>query len=470
MRIRARILLVDDNEVDFVFTRRMLSRLSTADPMSSHYMVEWAPSVDEALVVLESGRHDVCLVDYQLGDRNGLDLLREAQRRGMRVPMILLTGRGDPDVDAQAMALGAAGYLDKETIEPEQLDRALRYALTRETLLQDLLEQNEELLHQHRLTELALGAGTLDKRLTKMVQQISRATGFAGLEFSRYNRVQECLQPLAGLTLLGEPLAVEASRRLDRTLAGTVLNARRARIELYLEGDLDPEILKRWPAARSFVCLPLIHEDAVLGVLELASDEGLIIDSRQLDRLDALASHLALLLRHLREKPAPKTSGGSVASPKAQAPEPIPSAVPDSSSEPQEGDLDTLLNWYSHKAERNGMQLQHELFRGSPTPPMGGALRLRRVISAYVSHALRFGGPGQVLVTTRPGMGADREREELQVSFQLPAFGESMLEWEPCLDAGRELVRSLDGQLEATAVPGGGLRIRMSAGLAPAGT
>ncbi|MFT7678772.1 MAG: CheY-like chemotaxis protein, partial [Planctomycetota bacterium] len=126
MRIRARILLVDDNEVDFVFTRRMLSRLSTGDPMSSHYMVEWSPGVDEALVALESERHDVCLVDYQLGDRNGLDLLREARRRGMRVPMILLTGRGDPDVDAQAMALGAAGYLDKETIDPEQLDRALR--------------------------------------------------------------------------------------------------------------------------------------------------------------------------------------------------------------------------------------------------------------------------------------------------------------------------------------------------------
>lgn len=469
MRIRARILLVDDNEVDFVSTRRMLSRLSTGEPMSSHYMVEWAPSVDEALVALESERHDVCLVDYQLGDRNGLDLLREALRRGVRVPMILLTGRGDPDVDAKAMALGAAGYLDKETIDPEQLDRALRYALTRETLIQDLLEQNEELLHQHRLTELALSAGTREERLVNLVQQISRASHFAGVEISRYEHMRESLQPMASMGFAGAPLAGGASRKLERTLASSVLHAGRAQIEMHIEGGLDQEILERWPDARCFVCLPLICEGAVLGVLELASDQALIIDSRQLDRLDALASHLAMLLRHLQEPSAPSPSDASAASPKTHPLAASQGAASAASSEPQEGDLDALLVWYSHKAERHGMQLKHELFRGSSSPPIGDALRLRRVISAYVSHALRFGGPGQVMVTTRPAMGSDGDWEELQVSFQLPAFGDSMLEWEPCLDAGRELVRSLDGQLEATAVPGGGLRIRMNAGLAPTG-
>ncbi|MGK0220667.1 MAG: CheY-like chemotaxis protein [Planctomycetota bacterium] len=469
MRIRARILLVDDNEVDFVFTRRMLSRLSTGDPMSSHYMVEWSPGVDEALVALESERHDVCLVDYQLGDRNGLDLLREARRRGMRVPMILLTGRGDPDVDAQAMALGAAGYLDKETIDPEQLDRALRYALTRETLIQDLLEQNEELLHQHRLTELALGTDPLPERLTGMLQQISRASGFAGVLISRYERSQESLQPMAGLTFSGEALSPDTARSLDSSVAGGVLRARRARIEMDLEGNLDQEILTNWPSARSYVCLPLNNQDVALGVLELASPKAQVIDSRQLDHLDSLASHLAMLLGHLQGQASLMIDAPRTAKSEAQTTAKPPGSQPIGDGEPKDGDLDTLLIWYGHRAERNGMQLQHELFRGASAPPGGDALRLRRLISAYVSHALRFGGPGQVLVTTRPATGSQGDWDELQVSFQLPAFGESMLEWEPCLDAGRELVRSLDGQLEATAVPGGGLRIRMSASLATTG-
>ena len=83
MRQQARVLLVDDSEVDFVFTRRLLTQASKADRGAGDYEIDWVPGVDEALEALSSGQHDVCLVDYQLKDRDGLDLLREASRRGI---------------------------------------------------------------------------------------------------------------------------------------------------------------------------------------------------------------------------------------------------------------------------------------------------------------------------------------------------------------------------------------------------
>lgn len=70
-------------------------------------------------------------MDYFLEDRTGLDLLREAARHQLQAPVIMLTGRGNHDVDLEAMRAGAADYLVKGQIEPEDLERAIRYALDR---------------------------------------------------------------------------------------------------------------------------------------------------------------------------------------------------------------------------------------------------------------------------------------------------------------------------------------------------
>jgi PAS domain S-box-containing protein len=118
------VLLIEDSEDDYIIVRSVLQDVS-----SSSYRLEWAPSYEEALKAIRNGGHDVCLLDYHLGVRNGLDFLEEVLAEGYRAPVILMTGQEDYALDMQAMRAGAADYLSKEQLSPTLLERAIRYAI-----------------------------------------------------------------------------------------------------------------------------------------------------------------------------------------------------------------------------------------------------------------------------------------------------------------------------------------------------
>ncbi len=119
-----RVLLVEDDEDDYVLIRDLLAEMEGL-------ALDWVDGYEEALRALERGAHDVCLVDYRLGEMSGLKLMREAAARGHRAPMILLTGRGDRTVDLEAMRAGASDYLLKGEIDAPTLERSIRYAFAR---------------------------------------------------------------------------------------------------------------------------------------------------------------------------------------------------------------------------------------------------------------------------------------------------------------------------------------------------
>ena len=91
-----KVLLVDDDEDDYILTREFFSEIK-----KQRYEIEWASSYDKALEIITSREHDVYLFDYRLGAYSGLELLKETQARGLRVPVILLTGQTEGDVDVE---------------------------------------------------------------------------------------------------------------------------------------------------------------------------------------------------------------------------------------------------------------------------------------------------------------------------------------------------------------------------------
>ena len=119
-----RVLLVDDDEDAYVLTGDLLS-----EAQGSSFNLEWVSDFETALEVMSQNRHDICLVDYRLGDHSGLALLREARRKGCEAPVIFLTGSGDREVDVEAMEAGAADYLEKGRIDLPLLERSIRYTL-----------------------------------------------------------------------------------------------------------------------------------------------------------------------------------------------------------------------------------------------------------------------------------------------------------------------------------------------------
>ncbi|TVP77113.1 MAG: response regulator, partial [Gemmatimonadales bacterium] len=118
-----RVLLVEDDEADQLLIRTLLDRMS-----GTRMETEWVRTAAEGLERLESGVHDVCLLDYVMESGTGLDLLRQARARGVRTPVVLLTGKGSREVDLKAMEAGAVDYLVKGEMDPALLERTLRYS------------------------------------------------------------------------------------------------------------------------------------------------------------------------------------------------------------------------------------------------------------------------------------------------------------------------------------------------------
>src|SRR5690606_4008847 len=145
------ILLVDDDEEDFIITRDIID-----DIRHRKYNMEWVSGYQQAFRIISEERHDVYLIDYRLGAESGLDLIKAAVRSGCKAPLILLTGQGDIETDELAMKAGAADYLIKGRINPNDLERSIRYSIQNAKNIEEIQKLNVELEErvQKRTSEL----------------------------------------------------------------------------------------------------------------------------------------------------------------------------------------------------------------------------------------------------------------------------------------------------------------------------
>ena len=136
------LLIVDDDEDDFYLTSDYLRAIPNME-----FEITWAKSFNEALVHLEHCHFQLCFFDFLLGAKTGLDLLKVALQKNVNCPIVLLTGKGDNQIDIEAMRLGAMDYLVKSTLDSEKLDRCIRYSIERSEVLRRTRE-NEIRLHR----------------------------------------------------------------------------------------------------------------------------------------------------------------------------------------------------------------------------------------------------------------------------------------------------------------------------------
>jgi signal transduction histidine kinase len=132
-----KVLLVDDDEDDYLITRDLISQIR-----EPRHELEWVNNYEEGLTAVARGEHHLCLLDFRLGERTGLELLHESRAFKNSPPIILLTGQGDQEIDREAMKAGAADYLVKSRLTADTLERAIRYAMERR-------RSQDSLRHEH---------------------------------------------------------------------------------------------------------------------------------------------------------------------------------------------------------------------------------------------------------------------------------------------------------------------------------
>lgn len=135
--------MIDDDRLQFRITQGHFKNFQ-----AEIYELEWAATFEDGLARLLAGGYVACLLDYQLGPKDGLQLIREAIAAGCRTPIVFLTADASSQVDIEAMNAGALDYLVKGEISPRSLERSLRYALK----LGDTLEALRQLATRDQLT------------------------------------------------------------------------------------------------------------------------------------------------------------------------------------------------------------------------------------------------------------------------------------------------------------------------------
>jgi len=130
---KTRILIVEDDEDDFLIMAGCIRDIPEKD-----FVIDWCFKYDEALEYISRRAYDIYFIDYLLGARTGLELLRDAMLMGCEDPLVLLTGLGNRELDIEAMNIGAVDYLLKSDLNTEKMERCIRYSLERSANLRAL--------------------------------------------------------------------------------------------------------------------------------------------------------------------------------------------------------------------------------------------------------------------------------------------------------------------------------------------
>src|SRR6202163_1241108 len=128
----AQILLIEDNPGDADLVRLWLVE------SKSDVQVNCVPRLSDALACLEAETPALVLLDLNLPDCHGAETFRRIMQKAPNVPVVILSGSDDETLAIKAVHHGVQDYLFKSDITSKQLERALHYAIERQSLLRAL--------------------------------------------------------------------------------------------------------------------------------------------------------------------------------------------------------------------------------------------------------------------------------------------------------------------------------------------
>lgn len=294
---RATALIIDDSS-------ELRSLLESILPYSGYRTVS-ASTGEEGLNLALQLKPDVILVDLELPDTTGLQVLTELNQHQLSIPTIMITGYGSEGVAARALQLGALGYLIKPFTTEEVL-ASLERALTIKHLRREK-EQLINLLDTYARHFQALSAISrimidgLDPDL--FYQRIVQV----GLYVTRAERCLLALSDQAGKQLQ----VVAAHGRPCQTEHPLPSSAGDARLQTILEKGISlrlhasPDstiILQTGDAVRAVLQVPLKTQERVLGLLSVdRQDRDIPFGKHDEQMLAILADYVVIALDKHRQ-------------------------------------------------------------------------------------------------------------------------------------------------------------------------
>lgn len=161
------ILSVEDWDEDFERIRKILRN-------HKNVTLNRAITIQDAIKLLEKGEIDLVLLDHVLKDGDSIDFINMMDKKGLNIPVVVITGQGDEMVASQVIQVGAYDYLPKERVSAKSLSRSIHNALEKYHLKEEIKRA------QSRMAEMAMKdelTGLYNRRnfMEALDREISRA-------------------------------------------------------------------------------------------------------------------------------------------------------------------------------------------------------------------------------------------------------------------------------------------------------
>lgn len=313
------LVIVDDFDEDRAVIRRTLRK-----GMERHFICHEASNGEEALqlhaqTATVMPAFDLMLLDLNLPDLNGLEVLQELQggRASLPFPVVVLTGAPHEEAARAALAAGAQDFIAKSQITPETLTRTVLNAIERFRLVKALQASEERSRHQLAELQAAELAERTQRRLAEaLLNSLTALTGSLDVE-SVMQQLLACAATVvpsdAGSVILYEGgVGRVAYLRGFGPEAADFFKAYRFPLPAVLQGNLatpaypyliaDTATLPQWLSLpvtrwiRSSIRIPIELYGEVIGVLIADSATPNHFQPADLEKLQAFARYASLAL------------------------------------------------------------------------------------------------------------------------------------------------------------------------------
>jgi two-component system NtrC family sensor kinase len=258
----------------------------------------------QALHIINQQHPDVVLMDIELPDVNGLDLVEQLRQQGIKTPVIVTTAFGSEETAVRAFRLGVRDYLIKP-YTADQVAAAIEDAL----YLNHLEEEKERLTQQlqRRVQELTV------------LERIGRSVAAVLDLDTLLNRVVEASVFIAqadeGFLLLLDPETNEPYLRAAKNLEEDQVRLLHLKVKDNLlrqvlrtgqplslgnvEGGSNSFKVATGYSVRSLLYVPLVAQDKVVGVLSVDNrTTPRTFSQNDVERLSALANYAVIALQN----------------------------------------------------------------------------------------------------------------------------------------------------------------------------
>ena len=292
------ILLIDDDEDDYIIIGDILSKIKNGG-----LYLDWAAGHKVARDMVQKREYDICLMDYRLGDVNGIELMRDFFSKGLEMPVIILTGQGDHDLDIRAMDEGAVDYLEKASLDSVHLERAIRYAIRNSDMLKALRTSEEKL---RGLSSRILEAQENERKYVARELHDSIGSGLTAVRFALEQKINsmgrsEVSSGTVSLERIMEMIReiIEETQRISSNLRPSVLDTLgllpairsfcRSYLEIYTNIKIETQLNiqeEDVPEKLKIICYRIVQETFTNAAKHSQASHLLLDISRSGDYLD----------------------------------------------------------------------------------------------------------------------------------------------------------------------------------------